>query len=116
MVAGIDMEKTLPSLLPILGVVGIPIGVIAYNEYMMRKTKTIRLPLLGEVAVPAEVMNTVNRMYQVTPEEAIKVVAKTRWARGWAQRMASAIYTPGTPEYERAVEKLAEWIARRVLE
>jgi hypothetical protein len=52
----------------------------------------------------------------VTTEQAVKVIASTPWARGWAEGIAKlAGYTPGTPEFEEQVRRLSEFVARRLL-
>jgi hypothetical protein len=52
----------------------------------------------------------------VSVEQAVKVIAATPWARGWAEGIAKlAGYTPGTPEFEEQVKRLSEFVARRLL-
>lgn len=66
----------------------------------------LRARLQGQVELPPG----------VTPEEAVEVIARTPWARGWAEGIAKlAGYKPGTPEYEETVDRLSHFVAKRLL-
>jgi len=52
----------------------------------------------------------------ITREEAIEIVAGTEWAQNWASGMCRlAGITPGTPEWESCVKRLARKAAERII-
>jgi len=52
----------------------------------------------------------------ITREEAVEIVAGTEWARHWGEGMCRlAGITPGTPEWESCVSRLARRAAERIM-
>jgi len=78
-------------------------------------SKIIPRPIAEKLWDPEEFVEIDGR--KVPFELAKKIVAKSDWAqnlaKGWATKVLG--YTPGTPEYEHAVERISEKVAEGVL-
>jgi len=106
------------EILALASVVAIPLYVIYRVETSKKKSsgKKLILPVLGEVEIPGEALGEVSPLFNLSKEEMVEAIARSKWARNYARAMCEGIQELyGREQYNKCVERIARWIAEKVV-